>query len=181
MISEEAIIVYQKYYDQLKQLFISFIHENLNEESKQKVVSWEEIEEENKVMYISAFLELAKRKSLVADLLNIETLHDLIEQVIPPITQQEHDYLETNKKLLEIYNQNQKFVLPADGEPGLHFHEFIFLLGLIAITTCDSAASAPELIEDFFVEKLNFKAKAAMPADDEYDEEYDSEDEMDQQ
>jgi hypothetical protein len=101
--------------------------------------------------------------------------------VIPPITQQEHDYLETNKKLLEIYNQNQKFVLPADGEPGLHFHEFIFLLGLIAITTCDSAASAPELIEDFFVEKLNFKAKAAMPADDEYDEEYDSEDEMDQQ
>ena len=132
-------------------------------------------------MHISAFLELAKRQSLVADLLNIETLHDLIEQVIPPITEKEHAYLETDKKLLEIYNQNVKFVVPEEGEPGLHFHEFIFLLGRIAIDTQDSAASSPELIEDFFVEKLNFKRKDTMPADDEYDEEYDSEDEMDQQ
>jgi hypothetical protein len=44
-----------------------------------------------------------------------------------------------------------------EGEPGFLFHEFIFLLGLIAVHCTDHTHSTANLIEDFFVEKLNFK------------------------
>jgi hypothetical protein len=44
-----------------------------------------------------------------------------------------------------------------EGEPGFLFHEFIFLLGLIALHCMDHSPSTATLIEDFFVEKLNFK------------------------
>jgi len=70
---------------------------------------------------------------LIAHQINIETLHDFIEQVIPPITAAEVEYLEKDKTLLKKYNEDKSFKTntcePVEGEPGLLFHEFIFLLG----------------------------------------------------
>ena len=46
--------------------------------------------------------------------------------------------------------------MPEDGEPGLLFHEFIILLGLIAIN-CSGTSDIPHVnIENFFVETLGF-------------------------
>jgi len=63
--------------------------------------------------------------------------------------------------LLKIYNEDkspkQTTCEPVEGEPGFLFHEFIFLLGQIAIHAMDHNALTSQLIEDFFVEKLNFK------------------------
>ena len=47
ILSEEALIVYLNYLDQLKALFISFVHENFN--SAKKKLNWKEIEEKNTV------------------------------------------------------------------------------------------------------------------------------------
>lgn len=113
------------------------------------------------MLYVSAFLKLARCQSLINDLLNVETLHDFIEQIIPPITPKEHEYLIKNKTLLKIYNEDktpkQTTCEPTEGEPGFLFHEFIFLLGLIALHCMDHSPVTATLIEDFFVEKLNFK------------------------
>lgn len=88
ILSEEAIRVYLMYYEQLKTLFTSYIHHNFNAKfnAKKKVCSWHNIEDDNQLMHVSAFLKLARCQSLINDLLNPETLHDFIEQVIPPIT-----------------------------------------------------------------------------------------------
>ena len=159
ILSEEAIRVYLLYYEQLKVLFTQYIHTNFN--SKKKVQSWHNIEDVNQVLYVSAFLKLARCNSLINDMLNVETLHDFIEQIIPPNTPEENAYLTTNKVLLKIYNEDkspkQTTCEPIEGEPGLLFHEFIFLLGLIALHCMDHSPVTSELIETFFVEKLNFK------------------------
>ena len=65
------------------------------------------------------------------------------------------------KRLLNIYNEdvnpNESQCLPEDGEPGLLFHEFIILLGLIAINCSGTSAIAHINIENFFVETLGFE------------------------
>lgn len=159
ILSEEAIRVYLMYYQQLKVLFTQYIHTNFN--TKKKVQGWHNIEDINQVLYVSAFLKLARCESLINDMLNVETLHDFIEQIIPPITPKEHEYLIKNKVLLKIYNEDkspkQTTCEPTEGEPGFLFHEFIFLLGLIALHCMDHSPVTATLIEDFFVEKLNFK------------------------
>jgi len=40
-------------------------------------------------------------------MLNVETLQDFIEQVIPPITPKEVEYLQKDKVLLKIYNEDK--------------------------------------------------------------------------
>lgn len=149
---------------------------------------WRYIEDKNSLMYVSAFLKLARCESLINEMLNVETLHDFIQQTIPPMTQKEYEYLERDKRLLTIYNEDkspmQTQLLPEEGEPGLHFHEFIFLLGLIAIHCTDHAPGTATLIEDFFIEKLNFKRQTSVPkysmpetrqGDSDEESEYDSE------
>ena len=140
-------------------------------------------------MYVSAFLKLARCKSLTNHQINIETLHDFIEQVIPPITPAEVEYLETNKTLLKKYNEDKNYKTttcePIEGEPGLLFHEFIFLLGQIALHAMDHNPVTATVIEDFFIEKLNFEKKTGIPKyvnadneEDEDDEEVFSDDEL---
>ena len=55
--------------------------------------------------------------------------------------------MEERKQLLKVYNEDKNprngTVLPEDGEPGFHFHEFIFLLGLIAVHNMESSPSTP--------------------------------------
>lgn len=188
ILSEDAIRVYLLYYEQLKTLFTQFIHSNFN--AKKKVVGWHHIEDQNQLLYVSAFLKLARCNSIINDMLNIETLHDFIEQVIPPITQKEKEFLEKDRKLLQIYHSDKKpnetTCDPEDGEPGLLFHEFIFLLGLIALHAMDHVPETCKIIEDFFIEKLNFKRETEIPQyvypedrdDEEYDEEFESDGEL---
>lgn len=47
-------------------------------------------------------------------------------------------------------------VEPFDGEPGLLFHEFVFLLGRIACNCVNTSDAISGKLNDFFVEKLNF-------------------------
>ena len=109
---------------------------------------------------------------------NIESLNEMIIQTIPPITTAEEDYFYTHQYLLKTYNNDtaagQTIIVPlekgeegADGkakveceEPGLLFHEFVFLLGLIAVRYQSLENKDPpteELIETFFKERLDFK------------------------
>lgn len=203
VLSEEAIRVYLMYYDQLRKLFTQYMHLNLN--AKKKVVGWRDIEDKNQSMAVSAFLKLCRCNHLLPGTLNVESLHTFIEQTIPPITQKEYEYLIEKKVLLRIYNEDtnpqQTTCEPIEGEPGLLFHEFIFLLGLIAVNHMETSSLISQKIEDFFIEKLNFskstsmkpresgspkRAKTAEQAGEEdeyYDEEVDSDSdlEMDEQ
>lgn len=69
--------------------------------------------------------------------------------------------------MLKIYNEDkspkQTTCEPTEGEPGFLFHEFIFLLGLIALHCMEHTPTTATLIEDFFVEKLNFKRQTSIP------------------
>ena len=42
-------------------------------------------------------------------------------------------------------------------EPALHFHEFLFLIGLIAYNCIDSSDSMSGKLHDFYTQKLNFR------------------------
>lgn len=57
-------------------------------------------------------------------------------------------------------------------EPSLHFHEFLFLLGLIAHNCIDSSDSIAGKLQDFYHQKLNFKkaSEAQMAQDLTYNE-----------
>ena len=68
--------------------------------------------------------------------------------------------------MLKIYNEDtnpqQTTCEPIEGEPGLLFHEFVFLLGLIAISHMETSNLTSQKIEDFFIEKLNFRKSTSM-------------------
>lgn len=54
------------------------------------------------------------------------------------MTNDEHEYLIEKKMLFEVYrndNNPDSHIEPQPGEPGLLFHEFIFLLAMIASST----------------------------------------------
>ena len=82
-------------------------------------------------------------------------------KIIPPISADEDDYLQQNDELIKVYNADTNFEQttcePRDGEPGLLFHEFVFMLGLIANNYMSTDALASTRIEDFFIEKLGFR------------------------
>jgi len=46
---------------------------------------------------------------------------------------------------------------PIEGEPGLLYHEFLIVLGRIAINYIKTSETVSGRLEDFFVEKLNFR------------------------
>ena len=112
-------------------------------------------------MKVSAFLKMCRKRELIPHSLNIESLQQLIRQVITPLEEPEYVYLVEKKMLLEVYNRDNNLdshCEPQEGEPGLYFHEFIFLLALIALNA-ESLAEVPvphQQIERFFVEKLGF-------------------------
>ena len=159
-------------------------------------MGWRDIEDKNQILAVSAFLKLCRCNHLLPGTLNVESLHMFIEQTIPPITQKEYEYLVEKKVLLKIYNEDtnpqQTTCEPLNGEPGLLFHEFIFLLGLIAVSHMETSALVSQKIEDFFIEKLNLrpsnsmKQAAGSPSrvkvdgeeDEYYDEEVDSDSEL---
>lgn len=106
-----------------------------------KTVNWKDIEEKNITMIARSFLKLCRYNDLIPQLFNIEKLAEFVEATLPPITQGEIDYYD-NKKLNQEYNDDKNYqttmvepMINEKGEvmePALHFHEFLFLLGLIA-------------------------------------------------
>jgi len=76
------------------------------------------------------------------------------------MTLQEHEYMEERKMLFEVYNKDNNpdsHVEPLPGEPGLLFHEFLFLLSMIALNAETLSPVPHEQIEQFFIQKLEFK------------------------
>ena len=110
-------------------------------------------------MKVSAFLKMCRRRELIPHSLNIESLQQLIRQIITPLTEPEYSYLVEKKTLLEVYNRDNNpdsHCEPAEGEPGLLFHEFIFLIAMIALNA-ETLSPIPHMqIEKFLVEKLGF-------------------------
>jgi hypothetical protein len=137
--SLDAVKVNLAYLDQLKALFTTFIHVNLN--VGKKTVNWKDIEEKNITMIARSFLKLCRYKDMIPHLFNIEKLAEFMESTLPPITQGEIDYYD-NTKLKKEYDDDKNYqttmvepMINDKGEvmePALHFHEFLFLLGLIA-------------------------------------------------
>jgi hypothetical protein len=124
--------------------------------------TWKNIEEDNITMPVSAFVKMCKCKKLIIENgLNIEELNELITDTIQPLTNDEYQFLVIEKKLIEICQKDQQaeesLLESFEGEPGLMFHEFIFLLALIAITRPTKDADQARNIEDFFVQSLQFK------------------------
>ena len=127
---------------------MDFVHENFN--AGKAVKQWKDIEEENTVMLARSFLKLCQYHHLIPTILNIETLAKFMEQTLPPITNAENEFYAT-EKLRKLYDDDktnyQNTFMPeydANGEltePALHFHEFLYLLGLIAYRCIDSKES----------------------------------------
>lgn len=126
-----------------------------------KTVSWRDIEERNITMIARSFLKLCRYNYLIPHLFNIEALHNYVEQTLPPTTSGEYDFYE-KQKLCEAYNEDKNYqttmVEPMEDErgepmePELHFHEFLFLLGLIAknsITSKDESIQTK--LQDFYL------------------------------
>lgn len=165
--SLDAVRVNLAYLDQLKRLFTDYIHRNLNE--GKKVVSWRDVEEAKDppvTMCATSFLKLCRYHQLIPHLFNIEALEQFIEQTLPAITQGEHEFYEKHM-LIDAYNKDKDYqrtlVEPMQDEkgqpcePSLHFHEFVFLLGLIArkcIVSNDSSMQGQ--LTEFYEEKLRF-------------------------
>lgn len=105
---------------------------------------------------------------------------------MPPITNEEHEFYE-QKKLCKAYDEDKEWqstiVEPQMNanreiiEPALHFHEFLFLLGLIAYNCIDSKDSISEKLKAFYIQKLLFKqaSEAQMARDLTYDQVYKNE------
>ena len=89
-----------------------------------------------------------------------------MEQTLPPITNGEQDFYNT-KVLRTAYDSDKNYqttmvepMYNSQGEmcePALHFHEFLFLLGLIALNSIDSSESISGKLQDFYIQKLNFR------------------------
>ena len=87
-------------------------------------------------MVVSAFVKLCKICQLVPHGINIEGLHEQVKKIISPMTEDEYDFIEEKKMIFTVYTDDQNpdsSINPQANEPGLLFHEFIFLLANIAL------------------------------------------------
>ncbi len=79
------------------------------------------------------------------------------------MTVEEWNYMERDKKLIQLYqndNNPDSHCEPEKDEPGLLFHEFIFLIALIAVESKEDISGGEgyhRQIENFFTLKLEFK------------------------
>ena len=66
------------------------------------------------------------------------------------MTNDEHTYFEEEKMLLKVYDNDQNpehsKLNPLDNEPGLLFHEFIFMLALMSLNS-DQTTELPDKTE----------------------------------
>jgi len=158
ILSEEAIIVYLNYLDQLKGLYTQFIHQNFN--AGKKVMSWKDTSDKNLPMITRCFVKMARVKELIPHMFNIEDMQSYLKATIPPITGEEYQFFENNE-VIRFYEQDMVAPVvvcdPRVGEPGLLFHEFIFLLSRIALANVNTSGNVSGKLNDFFSEKLGFQ------------------------
>ena len=163
--SLDAVRVNLAYLDQLKRLFTEFLHVNLN--VGKLTVSWRDIEEKGTTMIARSFLKLCRYKHLIPAIMNVEGLHEFVEQTLPPITNGEYDFYE-KCMLQDAYDQDKNYqttmvepMVNEKGEPmepALHFHEFVFLMGLIARKCISSETDSIQTkLQEFYTKTLNFK------------------------
>jgi len=123
-------------------------------------VAWRDIEDKNIVVIARCFLKLCRINFLAPSMFNVESLQDILKATIPPLTTAEYEFFERNT-IIQAYEQDKNFQTtlcePLEGEPGLLFHEFVFALGRIAFYFVNTSDTISGKLEDFFVEKLNFK------------------------
>lgn len=157
ILSEEAIIVYLNYLEQLKGLYTQFIHQNFNE--GKRVMKWKDVADKNLPMITRCFVKMARVKELIPHMFNIEDMQSYLKATIPPISGEEYQFFENNE-VIRFYEQDMAAPVvscePRQGEPGLLFHEFIFLLSRIAIANVNTSGSVSGKLNDFFAEKLGF-------------------------
>ena len=119
-------------------------------------------------MVASAFLMLCRYLHLIPNLFNAESLHQFLWQTLPPHTPGEEKFY-NEAKIISEYDNNQswqQYIIKPEvdendklAEPALHFHEFLFLLGLIAKNCIKSQKdnTIKNKLVEFYTEKLNFK------------------------
>lgn len=77
------------------------------------------------------------------------------------MTSEEYNFFGTGQ-IIGAYENDKNYQTtlcePMEGEPGLLFHEFIFLLGRIASNCVNTADSISGKLNNFFIEKLQFHA-----------------------
>jgi hypothetical protein len=144
--SLDAVRVNILYLDQLRRLFTRWVHQNAAGNKNKK---WEELQDastrqdappsQRGTMIARCFLMMCRQKSLVPDLFNVELLHEFLQQTLPPITQGEIDFYEREELLRWANDENatsadepMRDSKGEEMEPALQFHEFLFMLGLIA-------------------------------------------------
>jgi hypothetical protein len=90
---------------------------------------------------------------------NIEDMQSYLKATIPPVSSEEYKFFESNE-IIRFYEadmvQPVSSCEPKLGEPGLLFHEFVFLLSRIAIMNVNTSGTVSGKLNDFFVEKLGF-------------------------
>lgn len=90
---------------------------------------------------------------------NVESLQEFLKATIPPMTSEEYNFFQNNE-VIKAYETDKNYQTtlcePLDGEPGLLFHEFIFLLGRIACNCVNTSDQISGKLNNFFVEKLQF-------------------------
>ena len=58
-------------------------------------------------MVVSAFLKMCRRQHMIPNLLNIESLDELMcKRVLTPMTNEENEYMVVKKRLLSIYAED---------------------------------------------------------------------------
>jgi len=57
-------------------------------------------------MKVTAFLKLCKKKELIPNSKTVEALNDLIKMICTPMTNEEYEYLEEQKTLITVYNED---------------------------------------------------------------------------
>ncbi len=92
VLSEEGIIVYLAYVNQLKKLFTRYNEFNLT--NPEENVQWREVAEKSMGIKCSAFLKFCRDNLMIPHMFNVESLHEILRFTIPPITQEEYQYFD---------------------------------------------------------------------------------------
>lgn len=90
----------------LKKLFVDFVHHNLN--TGKRSVGWKDVEEKNISMIARSFLKLCRYYYLIPHLLNIEQLHEYLEQTLPPYSSGEIEFYH-RKILIKAFDEDKNY------------------------------------------------------------------------
>lgn len=161
VMSEEAVVFYIAYLDRLRSLYVKIHHMNQTDNPNKRGIAWREISEYNHGVLAGSFLNFCKDYSMIPHMFNVEALQEILLSIIPPLHKEEYEYF-NQTKLIKQYESEKKYISSSyefiDGEPQLLFHEFIFAIGKIALTTVtvSDAESLTDKLRILFVERFNF-------------------------